>query len=132
MNFEKFLNDKVGISHDIVKTGLFSDLGNPTRPMSDYERQIIQSSVDEGYEVFTSKAAEGRQMAIEDLLKVAGGRVWTGAKAQELGLVDVMGGMETAIEIAAAKADLEEYKISYRPEVKDKFTLLFTKQLDIF
>ncbi|GJM61022.1 signal peptide peptidase SppA [Persicobacter diffluens] len=125
MNFEEFLNDKIGISHDIVKTGLFSDLGNPTRPMSAYERQIIQSGVNEGYEIFTSKAAEGRQMSKEDLLKIAGGRVWTGAKAQELGLVDVMGGMETAIEIAADKAGLEEYKISYRPEVKDKFQMLF-------
>ncbi|WP_053404913.1 signal peptide peptidase SppA [Persicobacter sp. CCB-QB2] len=125
MNFEKFLNDKVGISHDIVKTGLFSDLGNPTRPMSAYERQIIQSGVNEGYEIFTSKAAEGRHMSQEDLLKIAGGRVWTGAKAQELGLVDVMGGLETAIAIAAEKAELEEYKISNRPEMKSKFDQLF-------
>ncbi|BDC99212.1 signal peptide peptidase SppA [Persicobacter psychrovividus] len=123
MNLDELLNHKLGVTHDVVKTGAFSDLGNNTRKMTDYERHIIQSGVNRGYETFTSKAAEGRHMPIEQLLKIAGGRVWTGEKAQQLGLVDVMGDLHTAISLAAKKADIEDdYKVSNRPEIKDPFT----------
>ena len=75
--------------------------------------------VNQGYETFTSKAAEGRGMTQEDLKAIASGRVWTGVQAKENGLVDVLGGLQTAIDIAAAKAGIEDdYKIRYYPVIK--------------
>ena len=75
--------------------------------------------VNKGYESFTKKAAEGRNMDIDDLLKIASGRVWTGEQAKENGLVDEIGGLYDAIEIAAAKAGVEDdYKVRYYPAQK--------------
>jgi protease-4 len=121
-NAENLLNEKMGLTFDRVTTGEFSALGMPTKPMNDAEKQIIQQGVEEIYGSFTSKAAQGRRMNIDSLKKVASGRVWTGADALKIGLVDVMGGLDTAIEIAAKAANLTEkdYSIKYMPQ-KQKF-----------
>ncbi len=119
-NLENFLEDKLGITHDVVKTGEFSDIMTVTRPLSETEREIIQKSVNKGYDTFISKAAEGRNMSTEDMLKVASGRVWTGEQAHERGLVDILGDLNTAIEVAATKAGLEkgEFTVVDYPEQK--------------
>jgi protease IV len=119
-NMQQLLNEKLGITTDVVETGELSNLFKVTRPLTEFEKSIIQQSINEGYEMFTSKAAEGRNMSREDLLAVASGRVWSGIEAKERGLVDVLGGLDAAIEIAAAKAGLEEgdYRLRYYPEKK--------------
>jgi protease IV len=119
-NMQELLNEKLGITTDVVETGELSNLFKVTRPLTDFEKSIIQQSINEGYEMFTSKAAEGRNMSREELLTVASGRVWSGIEAKERGLIDILGGMDTAIEIAAAKAGLEEgdYRLRYYPEKK--------------
>lgn len=118
-NAEGFLKEKLGITHDVVKTGEYSDIITVTRPLSDGEKAIIQQGTNEGYVTFTTKAAEGRGMAIEDLLKIASGRVWTGEQALDNGLVDVLGGLDEAIAIAVDKAGIaDDYKLRYYPKYK--------------
>lgn len=126
-NVQDLLNNKLGITVDGVKTGAFSDLGNGTRPLRDNERRIIQNQVERGYEIFTTKAAQGRHMDIEALKKIASGRVWSGLEAKENGLVDVLGGLEDAIQIAATKAKLkkEDYRLRYYPQEKNFFESFF-------
>ena len=114
-----FLSNKLGITTDRVTTGTFSDLGSVTRPLSDYERAAIQQQVEETYDDFTKKAAEGRGMTQDALKKVASGRVWSGEEGKEVGLVDVLGGLETAIDIAANSAGIEDYAVRYYPKPKN-------------
>lgn len=120
-NMQNFLNDKLGVTTDVVETGELSNLFKVTRPLSDYERSIIQVTIEQGYDTFTRKAAEGRNMSIDQLREVASGRVWSGVEAKDRGLVDVMGGLDDAIAIAAAKAGLEEgdYRLRYYPAKKN-------------
>ncbi|HET8858733.1 signal peptide peptidase SppA [Marivirga sp.] len=125
-DLSKFMDTKLGITFDRVSTGEYSDLYTVTRSLNDTEKQIIQNSVERGYEDFTSKAAEGRNMSIEELLAVASGRVWSGIEAKEKGLVDVLGGFDDAINIAANSAGLAEgdFMKVYYPEKKPFFTQL--------
>lgn len=128
LNIENFLKDKLGVTTDREKTGLFSDVGSPTRTLTPYERKIIQEEVEKIYEEFTAKAAAGRHMSQEELKKYAEGRVWSGREALNLKLVDTLGGVEDAIALAAKKAGLqkeEEYDVVYWPEQKN----IFWKQL---
>jgi len=118
-NISDFMSNKLGITTDRETTGTYSNLYTATRALSDAEKAIIQNSVNQGYESFTSKAAEGRNMSLEDLKSVASGRVWTGLQAKENGLIDVLGGLQTAIDIAAVKAGIEDdYKLRYYPVKK--------------
>ncbi|WP_026999169.1 signal peptide peptidase SppA [Eisenibacter elegans] len=123
---ESFLEDKLGITTDRVNTGPYADLGNPLRQLSPAERQIIQNSVEQTYQTFTSKAAQGRKMSVEELQKVAGGRVWTGLQAKELNLVDELGTLDDAIALAAQEAKLEAntYRVRYYPDQPDFFERL--------
>ncbi|MCG8477090.1 MAG: signal peptide peptidase SppA [Cytophagales bacterium] len=127
-NPHKFLSEKIGITASTVKTGEYSDLGNPFRKMTQSERNIIQKQVEHGYETFTSKAAAGRHLALDRLLEVAEGRVWTGEQAQKIGLVDVLGNMDDALRIAAEKASLEEgnYSLTVYPKPKSVFEELMS------
>ena len=119
-NAQDFFKNKLGISFDGVKTGTYSDIGNMTRPLTPGERQIIQSEVNKIYETFTSKAAEGRKMDVEALRKLAGGRVWSGTEAKQNGLVDELGGLEKAVELAAAQAKLgKDYRLKLMPVQKN-------------
>ncbi|MTI30294.1 signal peptide peptidase SppA [Xanthovirga aplysinae] len=126
VNAKGLLNNKLGITTDVVKTGKYSDIMTATRPLSDFEKSVIQKSVEEGYEAFTTKAAEGRNMSLEKLKQVASGRVWSGEQALSNGLVDVLGGLEDAINIAAKKAGVEDdYKVRYYPKQKGVFEQIF-------
>ncbi len=118
-NFGEFLENKIGITHDAVRTGKYSDIYTVTRPLTDAERAIIQRGVNEGYETFTKKAADARGMTQDELKKIASGRVWSGQQALENGLVDELGGFKEAIELAAEAAGIEDdYTVSYYPKQK--------------
>ena len=118
-NFAEFLENKVGITHDVVKTGEYSDIYTVTRPLRDAERAIIQRGVNEGYETFTQKAADARGMTQDELKKIAGGRVWSGEQALENGLVDQLGSFNDAIDLAVSAAGIEEdYSVSLYPKEK--------------
>jgi protease-4 len=121
-DLSSFLDKKIGITFDEVKTGEVGELVTVTRPLTSFEKSVWQKRTDKIYEGFTSKAAQGRHMDVEKLRKVASGRVWTGAQAKEKGLVDVIGGFDDAVMIAAKKAGIEnDYKLKYYPKQKNFF-----------
>ncbi len=121
-NVQELINDKLGVTTDVVSTGELSDFMNPGRPLTEVERSIIQSQIEDGYETFISRVAEGRGMHPDSVKKVASGRVWTGTQAKERGLVDVLGGLDTAIEIAVSKIDAgDDYRVIYYPTQKPWF-----------
>ena len=134
-NVQELVNDKLGVTTDVVSTGELSDFGNMARPLTEVERTIIQSSVEDGYETFISRVAEGRGMHPDSVRKVASGRVWTGTQAKARGLVDVLGGLDTAIGIAAAKIKAgEDYRVVYYPEKKpwfEELMLNFSDQVQV-
>jgi protease-4 len=123
-----FLRNKIGITFDEVRTGEYGDMITFTRPLTEAEKRFWQRDLEEHYETFTGKAAEGRNMNIDDLKKVASGRVWTGDQALKNKLVDVLGGFNDAIKIAARKAKIEDdYKIKYYPRQKPFFEQLVSQ-----
>lgn len=120
-NIGELLNDKLGISTDVVKTNKNSDLLTMTRPMTDYERQMMQANIEEGYDVFISHVAEGRGMSKEQVDEIGQGRVWSGENAKEIGLIDEFGGLQYAIKLAAEMEGLENYRTVSLPSLPDPF-----------
>ncbi|MEA2041132.1 MAG: signal peptide peptidase SppA [Bacteroidota bacterium] len=118
-NTEELMNT-IGINADVVTTNSYSDIGNPARKMTDYERETIQNSVEGVYDTFITHVAKGRNMTKAQVDAIGQGRVWSGEDALEIGLVDVHGGLNTAIQIAKEKAGDGEYRIKAYPE-KEKF-----------
>lgn len=114
-----FLKNKLGITFDEVRTGQTGDLITFTRPLNAQERNIWQNRTNEIYETFTTKAAQGRGMAVEDIKDIASGRVWSGKQALVNGLADVEGGLADALTLAAGQAGLgNDYKVKYYPKPK--------------
>lgn len=130
-NFQNFLKNKLGITTDQVGTNAHANWPSVTREMTDFEKNVIQQQVNRGYEIFTSKAAQGRKMPVEKLKALAGGRVWSGAEAKQNGLVDVLGGLDDAIRLAAQEVKLKpgQYRVRY-PVKKSFFNQLFDKAED--
>jgi protease-4 len=123
-----FLGNKLGITFDEVSTGKYGELVTISRPLTQAERDVWQNRTEEIYETFTGKAAEGRNMSQEELKKVASGRVWSGSQAKDRGLVDILGGYDDAIEIAAQAAGLDDYTVKQYP-VQKPFIAQFMEQL---
>jgi protease IV len=118
-NMKGFFNNHLGITFDNVKTGKYSDLGTMVKPLTNEEKYIVQQGVDTIYYKFKSRVAVGRNMSLDEVDSVAQGRVWTGVQAKEIGLVDVLGGMDEAIAIAVYKAGIKDYRIKEYPEKED-------------
>ncbi len=124
---EKLIKDKLGISTDVVKTNKYSDFGGTyplpipisSRPLSTYEKNILQNYVNQGYETFLSRVMAGRNLTHDELDAIAQGRVWTGEDAQQIGLVDILGGLEDAIRIAANKAEIDQYMLVEYPTLEN-------------
>jgi protease-4 len=111
------LYDWAGISVDGVSSTKAGEW-DEREAMPDYVKNIIQSNIDNIYKKFVTKVAENRDMAYVDVLPIAGGRIWSGVKALELGLVDKMGDLEDALSSAAVMADIEDYSVeTYRKEL---------------
>ena len=122
VNAGDFFNNKLGITIDVEKTNDWSDFGSIYRPLSGSEKLTLQKMIDETYNTFVNRVSDGRKLAYNDVDKIAEGRVWSGENARERGLVDVMGGLSVAIDIAAKKAKLENYRIVELPKLEDPFT----------
>src|SRR5690606_9761417 len=116
-NISPFLEDKLGVTTDVVNTGKYSDMNTVTRPLSNFEKAVFQKSVDEIYETFTQKAVEGSVMSLDDLKAVASGMVLSGVEEKQRGLVDVFRTLDDAVAIAAKAAGLDKdvYKKNYYP-----------------
>ncbi|MFU8844259.1 MAG: signal peptide peptidase SppA [Bacteroidales bacterium] len=118
-NFQEFFNDKLGITFDGVGTNENSDFVSITKPLPDYQRETIQTIIDRFYDTFIAHVATGRDMTVEEVDEIAQGRVWTGEDALRIGLVDQLGGLKDAIEIAADLAGLDDYRTVDLPRQKE-------------
>lgn len=116
------LTNKLGLKFDIVKTNKYADLGAVGRAMNNDEKALIQVSINNGYDLFIGRCAEGRNMTKEEIDKIGQGRVWTGSKALELGLVDELGGINRALEVAIERAEIEGYTVVSYPEKESLFS----------
>jgi len=111
-NIEELMK-KIGVKGYNIKSGVNKDIGSPFQPLSPEGREILQSLVDNVHSQFVSAVAEGRGMSEAQVRKLADGRVYSGAQAKDLGLVDQFGTLDDAIEFAAKRAGLEENPTVY-------------------
>ena len=125
MNMGDFFKNKLGVTFDVVKTNEYADMMTTTRALTPFELSVIQQSVEEIYNVFVQRVAEGRNMTIAQVDSIAQGRVWSGIDARGISLVDEIGGLNDAIRIASELAGIEEYSILELPIQKDIFEDLF-------
>lgn len=126
VNIEKGLKDKLGIDVDIVKTNTYGDFGTPLRKITKVEEAFMQKSIDNVYVTFVNRVSKGRNLTFEQVDNIAGGRVWSGVDAMKVGLVDGMGGIETAIALAADRAGLKaDFEITTLSPKKPLFYELF-------
>ena len=126
-NLQHFYKNKLGITIDTVNTHKHADMG-VNRALTAFEKAKIQESIEEIYATFIRHVAEGRNMSIAAVDDIGQGRVWTGYDAKRLGLVDVLGGLETAIDIAAHLAKLDDYRIVSLPK-KEAPLEIFIKEI---
>ena len=121
-NFGQLLENKFGITHDVVKTGDHSDLYTVTRSLTDFERSVIQKGVNKGYQTFISKAAVGRGVTSEAIDEVGSGRVWSGTQALDNGLIDIIGNFDDAVDLAVSMSGVEgDYRVVNYPAQKSMF-----------
>jgi protease-4 len=131
-NAQKLLSEKLGINIDTVNTAKHSDLGTPYRKTTQLEAEYIQKGVEKVYDTFTKRVAEGRGMNQADVDSIGQGRVWSGADALGIKLIDELGGINDAIAYTAKKADLkeDEYELLSLPKAKDPFKELLKGKKD--
>ncbi len=121
-NMQGLFNHKFGLTFDVVKTNENADFGNFTQPLTPFQYAKLQENVVKTYDEFTLRVAEGRGLRQSYVDSIGQGRVWAGADAIELGLVDQLGDLEDAIAYAVEQANLgNDYKVSEWPEQKDFF-----------
>ena len=118
-NFQNLFNDKLGLTFDGVKTGEYADIMSTNRPLTPAERAIIQKGVNNIYDTFITKVADGRKKTKAQVDSLGGGRVWVGTDAVKNGLADRLGSFGDAIASAAKKAKLTDYKVVEYPEKID-------------
>jgi protease-4 len=123
-NMKELMNEKIGITTDVVKTNRYSDILTVFDPLDPEEKLFIQQTVDDTYENFVGLVARHRDKNFDEVDAIAGGRVWSGKDALELGLIDMFGGLEKSIEVAANMAGLETYRIESLPRLEDPFTAI--------
>ena len=126
----ELLNNKLGLHFDGVKTHKMADMGSMSRPFNAEESALMQQMVNQGYALFTKRCAEGRHIPLEELCKIAEGRVWTGSMAKELKLVDELGGLDTAIQLAAQLGKVKDYNLQTYPAKEDFLTQLLNTRTD--
>jgi protease-4 len=124
------LRNKIGIDVDAIATNKHSNLefNMVSKGMKPEEYQLMQKMVERGYELFTTRCAQGRDCTQEYIKSIGEGRVWVGAKAKELGLVDGLGNIDDAVSKAVELAGVQSYKLTYYPEEKD----IFEQLMEIF
>ena len=123
------LFDKMDLTTDVVKTNKYADFGDISRPMRDDEKALLQGYIENFYDIFITRCADGRGMTKEAIDKIGQGRVWTGEQALEIGLVDEIGDINRAIEVAAELAELTDYSVRTVVVSSDPFTEFFKKQM---
>ncbi len=121
------LEKKLGLTTETVNTNNNSDFPSVFRPMSNYEKEVMQMSIENVYSEFVSKVANGRKMSFEEVDNIGQGRVWSGTGAKKIGLIDEIGGLKDAISGAAELAGVDKYKVKELPELEDPYTKLLSQ-----
>ena len=133
-NFEGLMK-KVGVEGVVIKSGRFKDVGSPLRKMSDEERKLLQSVMDDVHHQFIQAVADGRSLEVSDVEPLADGRIYTGRQAKEARLVDELGDLDDAIHIAADIAGMEgepkvvepRKRFSFRDIIESRWASVFPK-----
>ena len=133
-NFEGLLK-KVGVEGVVIKSGRFKDVGSPLRKMSDEERKLLQSVMDDVHHQFIEAVADGRSLEVSEVEPLADGRIYTGRQAKEARLVDELGDLDDAIHIAADIAGMEgepkviepRKRFSFRDIIESRWSSVFPK-----
>lgn len=120
-NMKDFFDRKLGITFDRIKTGKYSDMFTANKPLTAEEKNIIQSQIDFVYSTFVSRVAAGRGISESEVKKIAQGRIWSGADALEIGLVDTLGSLDDAVKISADIAGIDNYRILEYPAMPQPF-----------
>ncbi|MFO8099450.1 MAG: signal peptide peptidase SppA [Salinibacter sp.] len=126
LNAEDFFEDQLGVTFDGVQTSPYADMYSSSRPLSENERRLIGQSIDQTYETFLERVAEGRGMDTSAVHDIAQGRVWSGQDAQDVGLVDTLGTLPDAVAIAGRAGGLGDgpYRTRELPRPKTVFERL--------
>ncbi|MBC7826690.1 MAG: signal peptide peptidase SppA [Chitinophagaceae bacterium] len=124
-NMQNFFNNKLGVTFDGVKTSENADALTVTKPLTPMQRQYIQNEVDTIYHDFKTRVSEGRKKTMDYVDSIAQGRVWSGSRALQLGLVDRLGGLSDAVASAAKLAKLKEYRLRQYPDPPGLFDNFF-------
>lgn len=117
-NAEELLK-KIGLKSSVIKSGKYKDMGSPTREMTDDEKNILQSLIDDIYDQFLDVIVEDRKIPKEDIKKIADGRVFTGRQAQSLKLIDELGDGDYSVHLAATLAGIKGVPEIVYPKKKD-------------
>jgi protease-4 len=126
-NMQGFFKDKLGVTFDGVKTATYADAGSIYRPMTEGEKRLAQQGVDRIYLQFKQRVAQGRKKDTAYVDSIAQGRVWSGDDALRIGLIDKIGGLQSAIDCAARLAKLKEYGIREYPQNRGWLENIFNK-----
>ena len=129
-SFQNALKSNLGITIDVAKTHEHSDFGTGMRTLDQAELDIMQHSIEDIYGTFMQRVANGRKMTVEQVDSIGQGRVWAGADAIKIGLVDKLGSLDDAIDKAAELANITHYSIEYYPKQQSFFELLFNNMND--
>jgi protease-4 len=125
------LYDKLGISKEAVERGKHADIDSDYTPLSADERQVLRDGIDESYRDFVAKVAAARHRKAEEIEPLAQGRVWLGSQARDHGLVDELGGLDTAVDLVKKKANIpagENVSVLLYPARQTLFELLFRQR----
>lgn len=123
-SFQRFLQNKLGLTIDGVKSSEHADFGNGFRMLDETELANLHISIEQIYGIFTKRVADGRKMTVAQVDSIGQGRVWAGKDAIKIGLVDKLGSLNDAIAKAAELAKISDYSLVYYPKQDDWFTLL--------
>jgi protease-4 len=125
-NTQQFFKNKLGVTFDGVKTAPDADAITITKPLTAMQKRYFQNEVDSIYQDFKSRVAAGRKISIDYVDSIAQGRVWSGERALQLGLVDRMGGLQDAIDCAARMAKTNDYTLREYPGEKNVIDLFLS------
>lgn len=118
------LDDKLGVTSSVVNSNDYSDFGSLMRPMSQYEKDLLQRSVDRTYDRFVDIVAQGRNCTRAEIDSIAQGRVWSGTDAMNNKLVDINGGLHAAVTLAASMAGLSDFTVTSSQKAPDTFGMI--------
>ena len=126
-NVSNLLTKKIGLKFDVVKTNEMADMGTMSRPFNAAERAQLQKMIEQGYDTFTKRVADGRGMSQDSVKLIAEGRVWTGEQGLKIGLVDELGNLDDAIAYAAKMIESKEYHTVSYPAEEDPFAMILNE-----